>query len=394
MADVVVDDPRSDADLERYAEVQAESFAETHDEALSWLQRMRPWALMRCARAGDEIVGGYICMPCGQFFGGRSVPALAVAGVVVSPAWRRRGVAGALMRDLVERAAAEHMALAPLHAATTRLYRRWGWEIGDQSLRIHVRSDALSALRGEGHAVRRPPIAAAQALRASVLPSWDGPLDRPDWWLDVEWPSGPDRPENHSYGWMEGDRLTGFMRYLERRDWPWMELIVMELTVATPDALRGLLGFIGGHEAQAPDVVFARSSLRARNELLFLLPDADKVVSVEAHICWMQRIVDLEAAVRARGWPAHVAGRVELEVGDPVRGTERVVLEVADGAGHVSPGGAGRVQLGIGALASWYSGTLRARDGVRIQLIDAPATDVAVMDAMLGDREPWMPDYF
>jgi len=39
-----------------------------------------------------EIVGGYVLLPVGQFFGGRSVPAQGVTAVVVHPP----GVAAAL----------------------------------------------------------------------------------------------------------------------------------------------------------------------------------------------------------------------------------------------------------------------------------------------------------
>ena len=51
----------------------------------------------------------------------------------------------------------------------------------------------------------------------------------------------------------------------------------------------------------------------------------------------MQRIVDIDAAMSARGWPARAAGRAELEVTDPVTGVERFVLEVESGSGAGHP---------------------------------------------------------
>ena len=394
MPDIVIADPRSDADVEAFARLDAEGFAQTVEESRGWLERMRAHALWRYAYVGDEVVGGYVLLPAGQFFGGRSVPIQAVAGVGVAPPWRRRGVAGALMNDLVTFSAEHGAALAPLQAATTRLYRRWGWEIGERSLRHRVRSSSLAALSGDGRAVASPAAPAVEALRRDVLARWDGPLDRPDWWLEVEWPA---HHEHRSYGWMQGERLTGYTRYVERSGQPlhWMNINVQELIAATPDALRGLLGLLGSNEAQTEEIVFSNSSLRPRSELLFLLPDADKQIIVEGQICWMQRIVNLQAAFRARGWPAHVRGRLDLEVADPVKGAaERCVLEVNNGEARLSAGGSGRVRCGIGMLSSWYSGTLRPHDAVRMSLLDAPAEDIDTMSSLVGDRDAWMPDYF
>jgi predicted acetyltransferase len=109
----------------------------------------------------------------------------------------------------------------------------------------------------------------------------------------------------------------------------------------------------------------------------------------------MQRIVDVPAAARARGWAGSVEGSVELEVTDPANDTvERMVLEVSDGNGEVSPGGAGRIRCGIGALGAWYSSTLRAVDAARMGLMRGPDHDLRVMDSVIGDRHPWMPDHF
>ncbi|MBV8195751.1 MAG: GNAT family N-acetyltransferase [Candidatus Dormibacteraeota bacterium] len=394
MPDLVVDDPRGDADLEQYVAVQMDSFAETREEVVGWLERMRPHAIWRFARSGDEVIGGYVLFPAGQFFGGRSVPVHAVAGVAVAPPWRRRGVAGILMRDLVQLSASRGAALAPLHAATTRLYRRWGWEIGDRAVRHRVRAASLAELRGDGQAFKDVPVPEIERFRRGQLHAWDGPMDRPDWWLDVEWPS--DNHEHKTYGWREDGELTGFVRYREHGpEDAWIEIVVQELVAATPSALLGLLGLVGSHESAAQEIVFAHSSLRARSELLFLLPDADKTVATVGHLCWMQRIVDLEPAIRLRGWPAHTSARLELEVSDPMTPEpRRVVLEVDDGEGMVLPGGAGSVRCGIGMLASWYSGALKARDAVRMAMLEASAGDVTTMDTLVGDRETWMPDFF
>ena len=48
---------------------------------------------VRVARKNDEILGGLAEIPMGQWFGGRSVPMLGLAGVGVAPAARGERVA-------------------------------------------------------------------------------------------------------------------------------------------------------------------------------------------------------------------------------------------------------------------------------------------------------------
>jgi predicted acetyltransferase len=394
-ADIEVSDVRDDAERRRFAEIDAESFAGRVADNVRWITAAAPHITLRLARIGGEVVGGYIMLPAGEFFGGRSVPAQGISAVVVHPAWRRRGVAGALMRDCVASARDAGAGVAPLFAATVRLYRRWGWEVCTQTFRQSVRTRALSGLTGAGTVGVDPDRAAIEALRRSHLRRWDGPLDRPDWWLEVEWNTVDPAVLRSEYGWYEGDTLTGYVRYeAERQPNAGVRLRVHEFVASTADSLRGLLGFLGGQESQSSDVVFVHSTLTQISPLLFLLAEPHRDVEVSAFIPWMLRIVDLDTAMRARGWPAGAAGRVELEVTDPVTGVERVVLEVEGGAARVIPGGGGQVRCGIGALSAWYSSALRAQDAVQLGLIECDPARLVAMDGLIAGGLPWMPDFF
>jgi hypothetical protein len=134
--------------------------------------------------------------------------------------------------------------------------------------------------------VRNHDLGAVETLRRSFLHRWDGPLDRPDWWLAVEWDIGERAEQRFKYGWMEGDALTGFTRYQQvRQQTPWMTVNVREFIATTSDALLGLLSLVGGHEAQSLDVIFTNSCLAARPELLYLIPDVDRFVQTQTSIC-------------------------------------------------------------------------------------------------------------
>jgi predicted acetyltransferase len=391
---VDIRDAQGEPELRRFAEVDAQSFAGVVATNMGWLLAAAPYAPLRLAHMDGEIVGGYMLLPGGQFFGGRSVPAHGVTAVAVHPAWRRRGVAGTLMRDCIRLARENGAALAPLHAATVRLYRRWGWEVCSLTTRQIVQTAALAGLSGEGSVRSRPDRAAVEAMRRAHLAQWDGPLDRADWFLSVEWDPGDPETSRYEYGWYEGDLLTGYVRYSSAREADWIRIRVQEFIFTTQDALRGLLGFLGAHESISRDVVFGHSAMIDASPLMWLLPEPHRTLETQGFLCWMQRIVDIGAAMSARGWPARAAGRAEIEVTDPVTGVERFVLEVESGTARVIPGGGGTIRCGIGALSAWYSSALRAQDAVRLGLVEGEASAIREMDGLIAGGLPWMPDFF
>jgi hypothetical protein len=75
-------------------------------------------------------------------------------------------------------------------------------------------------------------------------------------------------------------------------------------------------------------------------------------------------------------------------------GPASLVLEVEAGAARVSPGGGGRVRIGVGALSAWYAGALRTTRAARVGLAEGPTEDLEAMDPLTGDRPVWLPDAF
>src|ERR1700719_78381 len=278
---VEVSDARADTERRRSAAVDAESFAGRAEDNVRWIMAATPHTTLRLARIGGEGLGGCIMLPAGELFRGRSVPGQGSSAVVVHPAWRRRGVAGALMRDCVAAARDAGAAVAPLFAATVRLYRRWGWEVCLQTFHQSVRTRALSGLTGAGVVRANPDRAAIEAMRRDYLSRWDGPLDRPDWWLQVEWDPVDPAILRSEYGWYQDDVLTGYLRFeAERQRGSGTLLRVHEFIASTADSLRGLLGFLGGHESQSSEVVFIHSTMPDISPLLFLLPEPQMDVEV------------------------------------------------------------------------------------------------------------------
>jgi anti-sigma factor RsiW len=104
---------------------------------------------------------------------------------------------------------------------------------------------------------------------------------------------------------------------------------------------------------------------------------------------WMLRVIDLPAAVAARGWPAAELLRpfaVDIEVVDEQApwhaGRHRVVIE--DGQVRCEPGGIGAVRLSARALGPWFAGSADTPALRRAGLIHGDPTIAARLDILTG----------
>ncbi len=111
---------------------------------------------------------------------------------------------------------------------------------------------------------------------------------------------------------------------------------------------------------------------------------------------WMLRLVDVRAALEARGYPPGLTARLELEVDDDLLAGNRgrITLEVADGRGSVSDGGAGALKAHVRGLAPLYSGHLDAAALAAIGLVDGSAGALATASAIFAGPAPWMMEIF
>ena len=392
MAEVTA--PRDAGDWDGYIRVLVRSFGGTEDDWEAWRAGVEEHAIVRLVLDGNRVVAGATALPVAQWFGGRPVPAAALAAVVVAPEARGRGVAAAMLRALGDAALEAGCLVSPLWASRTTLYRRWGWELAGRG---HEHRIPLSALAGVGRDARGEPVLEpgpdAWTLQQDLARRWNGPLERPEWWW--RWRYGSDRPHpRERVGWVEDGRLTGLLSFERAGSGPeHFRVVVRELWTATPDALGGLGAVLGSHATVAEDAVLHAAAAPQTPDLAWLLtPGA--VVS-EAKDPWMIRLLDPAAALLARGWPAAPAARVEVEVDDPwTGGPERMVLEVEGGAARVTPGGGGHVRLGVGALAAWYAGGLDATRAAGLGLAAGPPEDLAALDRLGRDRPAWLPDRF
>lgn len=317
-----------------------------------------------------------------QFFGGRAVPMGGVAGVAVDPYARGRGVATALLDAAIIDMREQGQCVSALFPSVPPLYRRRGWEQTGGHQRTRLPIDLLTALpKPEVHReIRRatkddlPALHAAYLAMASTV---DGMVDRTTAMTNPDEVLGLDIVDL-----VPGrDEVLGYVT-AQRPDGD--TLMVYDLVAADRDTALTLLRQLATWAGQLTGVS-VRIMDPAVRDLVLPQPTFHEITNHP----WMLRVIDLPAAVAARGWPAAALLRpfaVDVEVIDEHApwhaGRHRIVVD--DGQVSVQPGGAGTIQLSARALGPWFAGSADTATLRRAGLIDGDPATATRLDALTG----------
>ncbi|MGH2726874.1 MAG: GNAT family N-acetyltransferase, partial [Actinomycetota bacterium] len=107
-----------------------------------------PAESIRVAEEGGTITGALRYHEIAHFFGGRSVPAAGIGGVVVAPEARGRQVAERLVVTTLRELREKGSVISALYPATVPVYRRCGYEYG--GMRVEFRTPLRLLSRGDG----------------------------------------------------------------------------------------------------------------------------------------------------------------------------------------------------------------------------------------------------
>jgi len=376
-------------DLDAAWRIRALAFGESPTPEEAWTAGgWRGWV----AELDGRVCGFARAWPYRQFFGGRAVPMAGLASVAVDPYARGHGVASAMLDALLPALREQGQPLSALYPSVTELYRARGWEHVGVYEWVEVPLLTLRSVPPPAREVELRPAVDADlpALHDCYLrfaSSVDGLLDRRgpafEPWrlleLDVVTvasggPAGSDSPR----GYVAAARGE-------------QGLVVYDLVAHDPDALRALLRSLASWAGQL-------STVRLR----LLQPRALLPVALGTDVFaeqWMLRVVDLPAAVAARGWPRAAllppGLAVDIEVVDEHApwhaGPHRLVVERGgSGAGGVvvERGGSGAVRLTARGLAAWYAGSASSVALRRAGLLDGDPAAAAVLDALTATPGP------
>ncbi|TWP49940.1 GNAT family N-acetyltransferase [Lentzea tibetensis] len=327
-----------------------------------------------------------------QFFGGRAVPMGGIGGVAVDPYARGRGVASQLL-DTALRTMREHgQVLSVLYPTVPELYRTRGWDRAGVFEWTTLPMDRLLAAPKPGTRLRAEP-ATENTLKAlhecyvGLARTVNGMIDRRPPRVDVS-----KVLEMDTVSVLPGDDGTvrGYLTAQRQSDGG---LKVFDLIGTDPDAQLSLLA-----ELKSWTGIVENLQIRITDPGLLSFLTSQQLRYDVGRSTWLMRVVDLPAAVAARGWPTHLRdSAVDIEVVDETApwhaGRHRIVVE--DGSVRCEPGGSGAVTMTARALGPWFSGMHDTHALRRAGLLDGDPADAALLDQLAAaPGVPRLADFF
>jgi len=320
-----------------------------------------------------------------QFWGGRPMPMGGVAGVVVAPDARGRGVGTRLMTALAQRSFDLGDLVSTLYPATIPIYRALGWELVGAQHRISMSAEALRRLGGKDVTLRPATDSDVKQMMKSLHDQYaaqrsSGPRMLSE--ADI-------REQIMNDGKMSYVADGGLVVY----EWRGNDLVVSYLSADTPQTARALWSVVGSGSSIAAKVV----AYLAPDDPIHLLLSQE--VAHETSVQrWMLRVMDARKAIEARGFPNGVTGSAEIAVEDPVLSGNSGSwhLEVSRGRGELTPAAAASTGLRVGpnGFAALYAGIpVHVLRTAGLATGGEPAGD-ELLDAAFAGRAAYLLEYF
>lgn len=378
---------------EEFSQILQHAFAARPSDVLGWLEAAGHEEL-RVYRDG-RVRAGLIYVPMGQFFGGQSVPMMGIAGVGVRADDLRQGHATAMMTQALRESAERGFALSTLYASTMSLYRRVGYEAAGSRFLARLSPNEIAMSRAELLPVQRMEPEhreEIQALYDAHAAKLAGHLDRGPY----IWPRLLEaRFGAPAHGLLVRDdrgALVGWIAYRKHAaPGGYSRIEVTDWLATTPQTHRRLWTVVRDQGTMCREVELPTAP---HDPAYLALPDPHFELRLLEN--WMMRIVDVPAALRARGYPPGVTATVDFEVEDEVlpanAGTWR--LRIEHGQSRVEPGGTGSLRIHVRALASLFTGFADPWTLAQTGRLEGNAADLQAAAAVFAGPLPWMREMF
>lgn len=384
-----------DESLEDYISIAGESLLAFDQESWRTYIRRIGQENMRGVYDAERLAGGLAFYRMGIWFGGKEISCVGISGVAINPVDRGTGACGALLRSVLRELREEAMPLASLYASTQYLYRTVGFEHAGTQTKYSL---PLASLDCDDrslpiHRFISPPIDKLDQVADSRAAATNGNLGRTDGlWQRLLDPYDGRGTITYLLGDLNAPEGFAILRPGTRDAGHPQPLVSTDVAANTPRGWRRLCSLIRDHRSMCDTFEW----FGAPNDSLHFLA-AEQFVNVKAFTRWMLRIVDLPAALTARGYDHAVDGRLHLEIKDDLltENSGRWLLSVADGKATVEPGGEGHFAIDIRSLASLYSSFYSADELIRVGAVAAcDPGQVELASRLFAGPAPWVPELY
>lgn len=368
------------------------SFTMSQEETARYIARIGE-DCTRIVHSEHQLAAAASIIRMGMYFGGRSVPCAGIAGVATAPEFRGHGVATKLMREIVRELSEARVPLSALYPATMELYRKAGyglggsrvvWEIDPKDIGLRFRThDMVPADRDDEPEFRR--LYAIHAAGAA------GHLDRADYqWRRILEPSNS---EVRCWIVRGPDANVGYLvlRVSRTPDNTQHNIDVADVVALNRHAALRILTFLADYATIHRKVSWQGGPV---DPLATLIPE--NRARVQTHESWFLRLVDVEEALRQRGYPRTLEAELHLEVQDDIvkRNNDRFILNVADGRCVVRRGGRAHLRVDVRELSAIYSRALSPLELGRTGTVAATDHALEIAALIFSGPSPWMADRF
>jgi predicted acetyltransferase len=359
---------------------------------------------VRVVELDGQVVASLVLYPLTAYVRGQRVPLAGVGSVAVSPEHRRRGVGEACMRAALRELRQRGSHLSALYAFRGSYYRKLGYGVIELVHQLAVAAGNLVP-SDEARRVRRlmlPDRGAVETLYERVATQGHFALARrPEWWSQRLW--------GYPGDWVvyEGKRrgqIEGYLCYdVENSRGPFrLAITLTECVAATPEAHRGLVGYLATLADQVEEIHYAAP---VDNTWLALMKTAQNL-RPGAEIGpfhdtggigngAMLRLVDVKGALELVPIANGGRGEIALEVEDPVITQNARTWRVSARDGRLAVGGepprrAARLRAPIDVLAQIVGGALSPLRAAEVGLVDASGSAAEVAEAWFRARPAFL----
>ncbi|HEX9774409.1 MAG TPA: GNAT family N-acetyltransferase [Actinomycetota bacterium] len=378
-------------DVEVVAALRSHAF-NVHGASLERAKAEFDPAMNRVLEDGGRVRATLRIWAIGHWFGGRVVPSAGIAGVAVAAEARGKGLGSQILVETLAEQRAAGIPISSLYPATAYMYRQAGYGYGGTR---HTWTTSLGHLPSARDVDVEPFDSAAVVSRAyeRFAAANNGLLARDEqWWAERVLQTWDDSP-NYRYLVREAGEVTGYIVYsLVRQTDDWRSLIsARDFVWLTPGAGRALLSLGSLHRSTASRMNW----IGGATEPLANLLREDRIEDKGA-FRWMLRLLDVPAAVEARGYNPLLETGVTIGVRDRLfadnAGPWRV--EVSGGRAKVAPAGRAEAEADVEAWASIWSGHLSPADAVRTGVLTAGDDALRALELIFAGPPPWLGDFF
>lgn len=333
------------------------------------------------------------------------VQAAGITRVSSYPEARRKGNISRLVRHALQQLHDERVPLALLIPFDVGFYRRFGWELVNDYIRLSFHPSSLPKRHKTPGIVSRgePAAEIAASLFGEYALNFNGAILRtPYWWSEVT------RPLKSGFSAVSYDadgKPTGYVIYTlddRRQNLDYQQLrgertlIIKELIYTDHDARRKLWDFLLTHETMIDRVVLTTP---VDDILPFELSGG---AYEETRVPYaMGRIVDLQSYIAAyRFNAAPKASEFHLDIADHLADWNngswciRIDENGAASAERVSTLPPSAFKTDIGALTALFFGYVRPSALAGSGRLSADTATLSALDALLPHTTPYLPDFF